>query len=411
MTSRWRGFRALRHRNFSLFLAGQLVSVAGSWMQQVALGWLVFRLTDSAFLLGLVGFCSQIPFLIVAPLAGVWADRVDKRRVVIAAQAAGMVQAFGLAGLVFSDLVTIPWVLALATLLGIANGIDVPARQAFIVDMVDDREDLSSAIALNSAVFNAGRFLGPALGGVLIATLGEGAVFLLIGLSYVAVIGALLAIRPKVLLQPAPTNSVFADLRAGLMYGLGSRALRSLLFLVGGASLFGVPFMVLLPILATRVLEGGPSLFGWLAATVGLGSLLGALSLAYRSPPAGLPRAVFVGSVLFSSGLLALAAAQHPALALPACFLTGFGVTRMKASANTLLQSVLEDGMRGRVMSLYAMAFIGVTPIGSLLVGFVAEHMGTQATIAVGGGATLLVSVLFAKDLPVAGLKVAPPQD
>lgn len=369
-------------------------------MQQVALGWLVFRLTDSALLLGIVGFCSQVPLLFVAPFAGVWADRVEKKGVVIAAQAAGMAQALILAALVFSDLVTIPWILVLATLLGISSGVDVPSRQAFMAEMVDDREDLSNAIALNSAVFNAGRFLGPALGGVLVATLGEGTVFLLNGLSYIAVIGALLAIRPEARVPSKATNSVIADLRAGLAYGLGSRPLRSLLLLVAGASLFGVPFTVLLPVFATHLLKGGAGLLGWLSGMVGLGSLVGALSLATRARITGLDRVISAGSVLFGVGLLSLAAARQTAFALGACFLTGLGVTRMKAAANTLLQSVLDDGMRGRVMSLYAIAFIGVTPIGSLLVGFIAERVGAPSAIAFGGAATLLVSAVFSRNLP-----------
>lgn len=390
-------------------MAGQIVSLGGTWMQQVALGWLVYRLTSSAFLLGLVAFCGQFPILVVAPLAGVWADRHDRRRVVLATQAAGMLQALALAALVFTGSASIGWILTLSLALGVVNGVDVPARQALMVEMVGDRADLPNAIALNSSVFNASRLGGPALGGLLVAVAGEGVVFLVNGMSYVVVLAALRAVRVPARRAPAHRPALRRDLREGLAYGLGTPPLRALLLLVGGASLFGVPFGAFLPVLADDVLGGGPRLLGVLAGAVGFGSTLGALHLAHRPSVAGLERVIRRGSVVFGLALLGLGAARSAALAVAACLVAGFGLTSMKAAANTVLQTVLDDRMRGRVMSLYAMAFIGTPPLGSLAAGALAQHLGVPATIGLGGLGTLLATAVCAGGLPAMAAPAPPP--
>jgi MFS family permease len=393
-------FGALRHRNFRLFLAGQLVSLCGSWMQQVALGWLVYRLTGSPLLLGLVGFCTQFPALLVAPFAGVWADRANRHRVVVATQVAGMVQASLMAALVLSGHVSIAGVLALSVLLGIVSGVDAPTRHAFIVEMVDRPEDLPSAVALNSSIFQASRLIGPSIAGVLIAAVGEGMVFLLNAASYVAVIGALLALRVKPHVPAAAHPAVLGALREGVRYAFGSPALRAPILLVAGVSLVGMPFTVLLPVIAAEVLRGGAPTFGFLAGAMGLGALLGALALAARRSPEGLPELVRAGSAAFGVALVALAASRSLPLAAACCFFGGVAVTVAKAGSNTLLQLGLEPRIRGRVMSFYTMALIGVTPVGSLGLGALADRVGAPAAIGAGGLATLVVAAAFSRALP-----------
>lgn len=403
------GLRALRHRNFRLFLGGQVISLAGTWMQQVALSWLVYRLTRSPFLLGLVGFAGQLPSLLLAPLAGVWADRADRRRIVIGTQALAMVQALVLAALVLTGRITILHVLVLSVFLGLVNGVDVPTRQAFLVEMVRGREDLANAIALNSSVFNAARLVGPAIAGFMIGLVGEGTVFLLNGLSYVAVIAALLAmdIGPR----PAahrPRQPVGRELREGVRYALGFAPIRSLLLLIGLVSLVGVPFTVLMPVFATEVLHGGAHTLGLLMSALGVGALGGALFLATRQSVRGLGRIILAAVTLFGLSLVGFGLSRNEGLSMALLVASGFGMMVHMASSNTILQTIVDEDKRGRVMSLYAMAFMGTVPLGSLLSGALAARIGAPATVVAGGITCLLGAAAFARALPRLRAEIRP---
>jgi MFS family permease len=402
-------FRALRHRNFRLFLAGQIVSLAGTWMQQVALSWLVYRLTRSPFLLGLVGFAGQIPSLLLAPLAGVWADRGNRRRIVIATQALAMVQALLLAALVLAGRVSVAHVLVLSVFLGLVNGVDVPTRQAFLVEMVTGRDDLANAIALNSSVFNAARLVGPAIAGLMIGLVGEGMVFLMNGLSYVAVIAALCAMR----IAPRPqavghAEPVARRLAEGFRYAFGFPPIRALLLMVAVVSLLGVPFTVLMPVFATEVLGGGAHTLGFLMASSGVGALLGALYLAGRTTVRGLGQVILAAVALFGVSLVGFGLSRREWLSMAALLGAGFGMMVQMASSNTILQTIVDDDKRGRVMSFYSMAFMGMLPFGSLLAGFLASRIGAPRTVVLGGIACLLAAAMFARALPGLRAQVRP---
>jgi len=402
-------FRALRHRNFRLFLGGQIISLAGTWMQQVALSWLVYRLTRSPLLLGLVGFAGQIPSLLLAPVAGVWADRGNRRRIVIATQALAMLQALLLAALVLSGNVSIGHVLALSVLLGLVNGVDVPTRQAFLVEMVTGRDDLANAIALNSSVFNAARLVGPAIAGFLIGLMGEGAVFLLNGLSYIAVIGALCAMRIRPRPRPAgPRETLRHTLTEGFRYAFGFPPIRALILLVAVVSLMGVPFTVLMPVFATDILHGGPRTLGMLMAASGVGALIGALYLAGRPTVRGLGQVILLAVVLFGSSLVGFGLSRRLWLSMAALLGAGLGMMVQMASSNTILQTIVDDDKRGRVMSFYSMAFLGMVPFGSLLAGLLASRIGAPRTVALGGVACVAAGALFARALPALRAQVRP---
>ena len=404
------GFRALRHRNFRLFLGGQIVSLVGTWMQQLALGWLVYRLTHSAFLLGLVGFVGQIPSLFLSPFAGVWADRFNRHRIVIGTQTLSMLQAFVLAALVLLGVVRVWHILALSLFIGVVNAVDVPTRQAFLVQMVGGkRDDLANAIALNSSTFNAARLVGPSIAGLLVARVGEGTVFLLNGLSYAAVILALFAMR----VSPQPPSAhagapLWHTLREGVGYVAGSAAMRTLLLLLGLVGLVGVPFTVLMPVFATDVLQGDADTLGFLMAAVGLGALAGALTLAARKSVRGLG-ALIAGSVaLFGASLVALSLSRSVPLSLLLFFLSGFGVMVQMAGSNTILQTIVDDEQRGRLMSFYAVANMGTQPLGSLCAGAIAAHIGAPRTVLLGGLGCLAGAAGFARVLPTLRKEVRP---
>ncbi|HUK66445.1 MAG TPA: MFS transporter [Anaeromyxobacteraceae bacterium] len=401
--------RALRHRNFRLFLSGQIISLIGTWMQTIALGWLIYRLTRSPFLLGLAGFVGQIPSLFFAPLAGVWADRWNRHRMVIGTQVLAMVQALVLAFLVLTGSITIFEILALSLFLGLVTAVDVPARQSFLVEMVAGREDLPNAIALNSSAFNAARLVGPAIAGVLIGLLGEGMVFLLNGLSYVAVIAALLAVR----VPPRPQRGedvalVWTHLKDGFRYAAGFAPIRAVLLLVALVSLLGLPYTVLLPMFATDVLHGDAHTLGFLAGGVGVGALVGALYLASRRSVRGLGRVIVAAVTLLGLGLMAFSAIRNEWVAIAILCVTGFGMMAQMASSNTILQTLVEDNKRGRVMSIYTMAFLGTTPIGSLMAGALAARVGARTTVLMGGLSCLLGAALFARALPGLRRQVLP---
>ena len=393
--------RALRHRNFRLFTLGQSLSLIGTWMQQVAIGWLVYRLTGSAFLLGLVGFVALGPGFLLAPFAGELADRYSRHRIVIITQAVMMVQALVLGVLVLTGHVTVGWILVLMGVLGAASGFDIPARQSFLIEMVGDRDDLPNAIALNSSIFNAARLVGPAVAGFAIAAIGEGWVILINGVSYIFVLASLFAMRLTSTPRVRGGGAVLRRVREGFRYAYAFQPIRTILALVALVSLVAVPFSVLLPVVATDVLGGGPRTLGLLMAAMGLGALSGALFLASRRTVVGLGRLIVISATLFGTSLVLFAFARSLAVALPLLMLAGFGMMTQMASSNTVLQTLVDDDKRGRVMSLYTMAFTGTAPFGSLLLGWAAARVGAPLAIGIGGAITVVAALGFGSPLPV----------
>ena len=392
-------FRALRHRPFRLMFAGMGVSWIGTWMQQVAISWLVYRLTGSALLLGVIAFVSQFPAFIVAPFAGVLADRLSKVRIVLVTQALAMLQAATLAALVLTGAVEIWHVIALTALLGVVSGFDIPARQSLLIELVEGPEDLPNAIALNSSLFNGARLVGPAIAGILIAVIGEGLVILLNAVTYLAVFFALLGIGiPPRRARDTQQGARLRHLREGLGYATGFFPIRTILTLLAVMSLLAMPYVVLLPVFATEILHGGPDTLGFLVSATGLGALAGALFLASRSSVRGLSQVIIASLAIFGLGLLGFALSRSLPLSLALLLLAGFGMMTTTAAINTILQTIVEPAMRGRVMSFYMMAFMGMTPFGSLVAGALASRVGATATVLVGGVAALGAAAWFARE-------------
>ncbi len=400
--------RALRYRNYRLFFGGQLVSLIGTWLQQVALSWLVYRLTGSALLLGVVGFAGQIPAFLLSPLAGVMVDRWPRHRVLLITQTLMMLQAGVLAALVLLGQIEIWMLLALAAFQGIVNAFDMPARQAFVVQIVEDRADLPNAIALNSSMFNGARLVGPAMAGILVAAVGEGWCFLLNSVSYLAVLIALLMIRvaPQALAPGRP--NIFASVREGSGYAFGFPPIRALLLLIAVISLVGMPYTVLMPVFATEVLGGNATTLGWLMAASGSGALASALYLASRHTVLGLGRIIILGVLLFGGGLVAFSFSRELWLSLLLMVVSGGGMMLQMASGNTVLQTIVEEDKRGRVMSLYSMAFMGMAPFGSLLAGWLSSRIGAPTTLAICGGLAALAGLVFGRMLPALREHVRP---
>lgn len=393
-------FRALAHRNFRLFFYGQGLSLIGTWITRVATSWLIYRLTGSAFLLGAVNFAGQIPNFLLSPLGGVLADRWDLRRVLVATQVLSMLQSFALAGLTLAHVITVPQLMVLSILQGIVNAFDTPARQAFAVQMVEGSGDLANAIAINSMMFNAARLVGPMVAGAIIAVASEGVCFLVDGVSYIAVIASLLAMRVTPVQRHTERTPLWRELREGLDYAMGFGPIRDLLLLVATASLLGMPYVVLLPVVARDVLHGGAHVYGFLASASGLGALCAALYLASRRSVRGLGRVIAFSGVLFGVALVAFSFCRALAPSLLALFAVGFGMMTQNASTNTILQTIVHDNKRGRVMSMYAVAVLGVAPFGSLLAGSMAARVGAPYTILAGGLACIASSLLFLRRLP-----------
>jgi MFS family permease len=390
-------FRSLHHRNFFLFFSGQGISLIGTWMQRIAMSWLVYRMTNSAFLLGFVGFASQFPIFVIAPLAGVLADHLNRRRILIITQALAMIQAFLLAFLVLTDKIEIWQVILLGALLGIVNAFDTPVRQSFVIDMVENKADLGNAIALNSSLVNAARLLGPSIAGILISLVGEGMCFLFNGVSYLAVILALLAMNiPLEKATQQSSDSIWDNLREGISYAFKSPPIRSILLLVALISLTGTSATVLMPVFAIQVLHGGPHTLGFLMASTGVGALFGAFFLASRPTAAGLGRWIFLAAGIFGIGLITFALTRLFAISIIVLIFTGFGMMVQMAASNTVLQLIVEDDKRGRVMSLYTMSFIGMSPFGSLLAGSLAYVLGPVNTLIIGGLCCITGSLLYA---------------
>lgn len=391
--------RAFRHRNYRLFFTGQVISMSGTWMQSVAQSWLVYRLTGgSALMLGVVAFATHLPVLLLGPLGGVAADRFDLRRIIMAAQTAAMLLAFVLAALTLTGHIRVWHLPILAVLLGVVNAFDVPARQSFMVELVG-KEDLINAIALNSSLFNAARVVGPALAGVVVAAVGEGWCFFINGLSFVAVLTGLLLMRVEARPRDAELESTRQRIAEGFRYVWQTRSIRTLLALLAMVSLLGMPYAVLMPIMAGEVLHGGPRAFGILMGAAGIGALLGALTLAARRGVRGLERWISISITGFSICLMLFAASRlfwlSAALLVPA----GFFLIGQMASSNTLVQTIVPDHLRGRVMSVYSMMFIGMAPFGALLAGTIAHALGAPWTIALGGTACFAGGLFFRRHL------------
>lgn len=401
--------RALRSRNYRLFFAGQSVSLVGTWMQQVAMSWLVYRLTGSAFLLGVVGFTSQIPTFLLAPVAGVLADRWNRRALLLATQALSMFQAALLAAAVLSGVVQVWHVIVLSLLLGIINAFDIPIRQSFVVEMVSHKEDLGNAIALNSSMVQGARLIGPSIAGLLVASVGEGVCFVLNGLSYLAVLVALAAMRLESRRHShRRERRLFHELREGFTYAFGFGPIRSILLLVALVGLTSMPYTVLIPVFAKEILHGGAHTFGFLMTAAGCGAFAGTIYLASRKSVLGLGRLIVIAAVLLATGIASFAVSNNLPLSMAALVCAGFGSMMLLASCNTILQTVLEEDKRGRVMSLYTMAFMGMVPFGSLGAGTMAGIIGPQKTLLLGAACCLAGAALFARQLPRIREKVRP---
>lgn len=392
--------RALRFRNYRLYFFGQGLSLVGTWMTFVATGWLVYRLSHSAVLLGVVGFAGQIPAFLLSPFAGVLVDRWNRHRVLVITQLLAMLQSFALAALALSGRITIGQIIALSVVQGLVNAFDLPARQAFVIEMVEGPEDLGNAIALNSSLFNGARLIGPSMAGLLIAGAGEGVCFLVDGISYLAVLAAFSAMRlPPMRRQPAP-QALLGELRDGLLYAYRFTPIKALLSLTALVSLVGIPYTVLMPVFAKEILHGGPLTLGFLMGASGLGALVGALYLASRKTVVGLGKLITLSTLLFGGSLIAFGMSRTIWVSLLLMLGVGFGMLVQMAASNTIMQTIVEDDKRGRVMSFYAMAFMGMAPFGSLLAGGLASRIGAPQTLLMGGVGCLVGAGLFARQLP-----------
>ncbi len=394
-------FRAMQSRNFKLFFYGQIVSLLGTWMQNIALGWLVYRLTNSVFLLGLVGFAGQIPSLLITPFAGVYADRLNRHKVMIITQISSMLLAFALAFLVFSNSIQVWHILLLATLNGVVLAVDTPFRHAFLLVMVGDKSLLQNAIALNSTLINSARFIGPTIGGIIIAMVGEAWCFFINGVSFFAVIGALMAMKIDAVHNSHKDSSVFQDLKEGLRYSYSNLPIRYLLLLVVVTGFFGLPFQVFMPVYAKDILGGGAELLGILTGSMGAGALVGAFYLASQKSSVSIPRIIILTVVVFSLTLMGFAYSTIIPLSIGLMFFMGFGIIASFAATNTLLQVIVDEDKRGRVVSLYGMSFMGITPIGSLLLGSLSHRWGVQVVLFACGFFCLLALILFARKVPL----------
>ena len=401
-------FRSLRYRNYRLFFSGQSLSLIGTWIQRIALPWLVYRLTGSAFLLGVVGFAGQIPTFLLAPFTGVLTDRWNRYHILIITQILAMIQAFALALLFFTESVEVWHILVLSIFMGFINAFDMPARQAFVVEMVEKREDLGNAIALNSLMVNSARMLGPTVAGILIAATNEGICFLINGSSYLFVIISLLMMKVTPRKIEIQEKKVFQELKEGFSYAFGSAPIRAIILLLGLVSLVGMPYSMLMPVFAKEILHGGSHTFGFLMGASGIGALLGAFYLASRKSVLGLGKIIPLSAAVFGFGLIAFSFSRFFMLSLALMFIAGTGLIMQMTSSNAIIQTIVDDDKRGRVMSFYMMAFVGTAPLGSLLAGALASSIGAPNTLLIGGVLCILGAVAFARKLPDLRKKVHP---
>ena len=400
--------RALRYRNYRLFFIGQGTSLVGTWMQQVAVSWLVYRMTNSALKLGVIGFATQISTCVMALFAGVLADKWNRRNILIATQTLSLIQALVLAMLVFAGSISLWHIIALSVFIGLVNGFDIPTRQAFVYELVDRKEDLPNAIALNSLIFHGASLAGPAIAGILIAAVGEGVCFLINAVSFLAVLAALMAMR----LPPQKTvrhnGNVISGIRDGVVYAFGFMPIRAVLSLLALVSLVGVSYRVLMPVFARDILHGDSRTLGFLYGAVGVGALIGALFLASRKTVRGLGKIVVLAINIFGVGVIAFSLSRTLWFSLALMLMAGFGIMVQMASINTILQMVVDDDKRGRIMSLYTIALIGMAAFGSLLAGSIAQTFGAPHTLQVSGLLCIIAAAVFWTKLPAIQEKIRP---
>jgi MFS family permease len=393
-------FRSFQYRNYRLFFGGQSISLIGTWMQRIAMPWLVYHLTGSVFLLGVVGFAGQIPTFVLAPVAGVFTDRWNRYYVLIASQVVAMIQAFVLTWLFYAGTIQVWHIVVLSVVLGIFNAFDVPSRQAFIVDLVERKEDLGNAIALNSLMFNGARLIGPSVAGVLLASAGEGICFLSNAISYLFVIASLLIMKVQPRGKVKSNNHILKDMREGFNYTFRFAPIKHLILLLGLVSLMIMPYSVLMPVFAKEILHGGSNTFGFLMGAAGFGALLGGLYLASRKTILKLGRLVPVAAAVSGIGLIAFSLSRYFLISMLMMIIAGLGMMLHTASSNTILQTIVEEDKRGRVMSFYTMAIMGTAPFGSLMAGGLAKIIGAPNTILAGGIACIAGALLFFRKLP-----------
>jgi len=393
-------FRSLQYRNYRLFFSGQSISLIGTWMQRIAMPWLVYHMTGSALLLGVVGFAGQIPTFLFSPVAGVLTDRWSRYRVLLVTQIVSLVQAGVLAWLCLADVIQIWQIVVLSVILGCVNAFDVPARHSFVIDMVERKEDLGNAIALNSLMFNGARLIGPSIAGVMLASTGEGICFLLNAISYVFVIISLLMMKLHLKESSRKESRIINELREGLRYTFGFAPIKHLIILLSISSLMGMSYSVLMPVFAKEILHGGSHTYGFLMGAAGFGALLGALFLASRESVLKLGRIVPASAILFGAGLIGLSFSRIFPLSLALMIFIGLGMMMQTAASNTILQTITDDDKRGRVMSFYTMAIMGTAPFGSLMAGALAKVIGTPITIFAGGISCIIGALFFLRKLP-----------
>jgi MFS family permease len=401
--------RAFAYPNYRLFFGGQIVSLIGSWISMTATSWLVYRLTGSAMALGVVGFAGQFPGFVMGPFAGAFLDRWDRHKVLVVTQTLSMLQSFALALLTFTGHITVPAIIVLNAVQGVVNAFDMPARQAFLPTMISDREDLANAIAMNSSMFNAARLVGPSIAGFIIATAGEAWCFLADGVSYFAVIVALLSMKEvRRLHKPAMHSGIIEHLVEGWRYVFGFRPIRSLMLQLAWLCLVAMPFSVLMPVFADEILGGGPHTLGFLMGASGLGAMSGALWLTARKSVVGLGRVILINTVVFGCGLMGFAVSRWLGVSLVCMTIAGFGMMVQMASTNTVIQTLVDEEKRGRVMSFYTMSFLGTAPFGSLLAGWLSTRIGAPQTVFLSGVLCVATAIWFARELPAIRALVRP---
>ena len=393
-------FRSLQHRNYRLFFSGQSISLIGTWMQRIAMPWLVYHLTGSAFLLGLVSFAGQIPTFLLAPLAGVVTDKFSKYNVLLITQIISLFQAMILAVLSLTGVIQIWHIVVLSVILGCVNAFDVPSRHSFVIEMVEKKEHLGNAIALNSMMFNGARLIGPSIAGMMLATAGEGVCFLINAISYVFVVVSLLLMhvqKREVIRKP---GNMFEEMKEGFNYAFGFAPIKHLLILLGVVSLMGSSYQVLMPVFAKEILHGGSSTFGFLMGAAGFGALAGAVYLASLESVLKLGRIIPAAAAIFGIGLIGLSVTKYFPVSLLLMIVIGLGLMLHTASSNTIIQTITDDDKRGRVMSFYTIAIMGTAPFGSLIAGSLAKIIGTPFTIFIGGISSIIGAIFFYKKLP-----------
>lgn len=391
---------ALRSKNFQLFFAGQGISLIGTWMTQLATIWLVYDLTNSPLMLGVVGFSSQIPSFFLAPFGGVFVDRFSRYHTLIGTQVLAMIQSLTLAALALTGVIQVWHIIALSLFQGFINALDAPARQAFVPELVEHREDLANAIAINSTMVNGARLIGPAIGGLLIAGVGTAYCFLIDGLSYIAVIAALLAMKVKPWRNVVTDGNPIQKVKEGFVYAFSFPPIRAVLLLSALVSLMGLQNTILVPVIAEQVLKGGPESLGFLMAASGVGALTGGIYLTTRQTILGIGKLIALAPAILGIGLIAFSLSRFLPLSLFTMLFVGLGTILQIAASNTFLQTIVEDDKRGRLMSLYTMSFLGMIPVGNLLGGFLASHIGAPNTLIIDGIVCILGSIIFSRQLP-----------